>query len=207
MDKILELAIGDYAGIRQEYRTRLYAEILDYLANNGNLTAKRNGALKAATEAFNAAGDLGYTDGGGSLDEPDPDFNEWLGTRLDIELANIRNLFEQLKQTRKDPEFTTQEAYDIANTRADGYMATLDSIYNESKLRGGRNIMLTFGGQDGHGPEFPCPECKQLKGKRHRAKWFVSRGLVPFPGNPNFTCGNWRCQHFLYTDDGKVFTV
>lgn len=203
---VIELALGDYAPIRDTYRTSLYAEILGYLSGD-NLTARRNGALKAITNAFNEAGDQGYQDGGGTLDEPDEDYNDWLGTRLDVELYNMRNLFEQLRQTKKDPEFTRDEAFQIANTRSNGYAATLDSIYNESKMRGAKNKMLTFGGQDGHAPDFPCPECKRLKGKRHRAKWFVSRGLVPYPGNPNFTCGNWQCRHFLFDDTGKVFTV
>jgi hypothetical protein len=102
---------------------------------------------------------------------------------------------------------TKDEAFGIANQKADNYSVTLESVYNEAKTRGGKNIMLTFGGKDGHAPDFPCPTCRRLKGQRHRAKWFVTRGLIPHPGNTNYECGCWACQHYLYDDNGKVFTV
>jgi hypothetical protein len=203
---VVQLALGDYAPIRDEYRTRLYSEILDYLSADANQRTKANAAKRAATEAFTSAGDLGYQDGGGP-GAMEPDDSDWLNSRLEAELANITALFSQLRETKKDPEFTRQEAFDIANARADGYAGTLDSVYNESKMRGAKNKMLTFGGQDGHAPDYPCPECRRLKGKRHRAKWWTSRGLVPYPGNTNFTCGSWQCKHFLFDDDGKVFTI
>lgn len=202
---VLELAVGDYAGIRNEYRTRFYAAILDYLGNGANKTRKRNEAKKSVTDAFNTTADLGFQDGGGEL--PDPDLTEWIDTRMRMEWANVDALFDLLSTLRKDPEFTQQDAYDIANRRADGYVTTLDSIYNEAKVRAAGNVMLTFGGQDGHTPGFPCPECRKLKGKRHRASWWISRGLVPYPGNMNYTCGNWQCKHFLYDDQGRIFTV
>jgi len=203
---ILELAMGDYAGIRQEYRARLYAEIVDYLTG-GNLVSKRNAAKRAVSDAFNSAADLGYTDGGGDLKNRDPDFNDWVAGRMEKEFSNISVLFAQLSETRKDPEFQRIEANDIGNTRADGYAATLDSIYNEAKTRGAGNMMLTFGGQDGHSPGFPCRTCRKLKGQRHRASWWTKRGYIPYPGNENFDCGAWQCRHFLFTDDGKLFTV
>jgi hypothetical protein len=49
---ITELAIGDYAGIRNEYRTRFYAAILDFLANGGHKTRKKNEAKKRAKFIF-----------------------------------------------------------------------------------------------------------------------------------------------------------
>lgn len=206
LSRLVELAIGDFAGIRQEYRARLYSEIAEYLATNANQRVKTYAAKRAITEAFTSAGDLGYQDGGGKP-PLDPDTNAWLNGRLEAELANIGNLFSQLRETKKDPDFTKAEANDIANTRADGYLTTLDSIYNEAKARGAGNLMLTFGGQDGHAPDFPCRTCKKLKGKRHRARWWTSRGLIPYPGNEAFECGCWQCRHFLFTDDGKLFTI
>ena len=204
-DDLIELAIGDYAGIRQEYRVRIYAEIADFL-NGANVTTKKNAVKKAITDAFNETFDLGYADGGGKT-QPSKEDVDWLDTRMRIEWANADALFEQLSQTRKDPDFKKSEIDDIAETRSDGYTSTLDSIYNESKMRGAGSTMLTFGGTDGHTKGFPCRECRKLKGQRHRASWWVKRGYVPYPGNPNFTCGTWQCQHFLYMDDGSLFTL
>ncbi len=204
---VVELALGDYAGIRQEYRARLYAEIAEFLATSANQRTKANAAKRAANEAFTAAGDLGYQDGGGTLPLEGDDL-KWLNARTNAELANIDALFSQLAETRKDPEFVKSEASDIAETRADGYVATLDGIYNESKMRGAKNIMLAFGGQDGHAPNFPCRTCAKCKKEPfHRASWWVKRGLIPYPGNTNFVCGCWACKHFMYTKSGDLFTI
>lgn len=203
---VIDLALGDYAAIRDEYRSTLYSAILSYFDSTKSVTVERNRARRAVIDNFYPAAELGVEDGGGEAPLMDDDLT-WINGRADAERANIDALFNQLKEMRKDPEFTRDDAFSMANLRADNYAKTLDSIYSEAKVRGAKNQMLTFGGQDGHAPEFPCPECKKLKGQRHRAKWWISRGLVPYPGNPNFTCGTWQCKHFLFNDKGQVFTI
>lgn len=203
--QIVELAVGDYAPIRAEYFDRMYSAVLAYLSQGGAVTKYRNEAKRAASDAFNRAGDLGFTDGGGAL--PDNDLNDWLGARQDKEFGNIDTLFQQLKELRSDEDFNQSESFDIARQRAEGYAVTLDGIYNEAKTRGAKNKMLTFGGQDGHSPGFPCRTCKKLKGQRHRASWWIRRGLIPYPGNDNFECGAWQCRHFLFDDEGRPFTI
>lgn len=50
-----------------------------------------------------------------------------------------------------------------------------------------------------------CATCAELDGKRHRLKWFTSRGYYPRkPGNDMLDCGGWRCQCGLYDDDGEL---
>lgn len=57
------------------------------------------------------------------------------------------------------------------------------------------NEIVIFGGPSG---KESCPECTSLMGERHRRSWFAERGLVPgIPGNLNFTCGGWACEHSL----------
>jgi len=203
---MIEMALGDYAAIRDEYRSILYSSILSYLDSDSAVTIERNRARRAVIDNFYPAAELGVTDGGGEPPLVDDDL-DWINGKADAERANIDSLFSQLKEMRKDPEFSRDDAFEMANLRADNYAKTLDSIYSEAKIRGAKNKMLTFGGMDGHAPEFPCPECRKLKGKRHRAKWWVSHGYVPYPGNPNFTCGTWQCRHFLHDDQGRIFTV
>jgi len=204
-EKIINFALGDYAPIRDTYRMRIYAAMLDYLANDGNMVAKRNEFKRAIAEGFGDAADLGFVDGGGEL--PDQPLNDWVGGRMEQEFTNVDALFRQLKDTRGDEEFNRAEAFDIANQRADGYAATLDGIYNEAKVRGAKNRLLTFGGEDGHSPGFPCKTCAKLKGQRHRASWWIRRGLIPYPGNANYECGAWQCKHILFDDQGRIFTV
>lgn len=205
---IVELSLGEYAGIRQEYRATLYSEIANYLSAGGSVAKYKNTVRRGVNTAFTEASDMGYVDGGGSL-PTDSATNEWLNGRVAAEFSNVDALFSQLAELRKDPEFDKSEISDIAETRADGYVATLDGIYNESKVRGAGNKMLNFGGEDGHTKGFPCRTCKRLKTKdnRHRASWYVKRGFVPYPGNPNFECGTWQCKHFLFDDEGNLFTI
>jgi len=203
---ILEFSLGDLMAIIDQYRNTIYSAILGYLTSSKTVRADRNTARRAVQEAYYPAAEQGLKDGGGEPPLQGEDL-EWLNARTDQERANIDNLFVSLKQLRADPEFTKDEAFAIASQKADNYSVTLQSIYNEAKTRGGKNIMLTFGGTDGHTEGFPCPTCKRVKGQRHRAKWWVTRNLIPYPGNDTFECGCWQCQHFLFDDNGKVFTV
>ena len=206
---ILELSIGDYFPIRQAYRTRIFTAILDFLANGANILKSRNAAKIAVQESFYPAAEIGIKDGGGEAPLQGDDL-AWLNGRAEMERANIDSLFSQLSALRKDPDFNKSEADAIAEARADGYTTTLDGIYSEAKLRGAKNKMLTFGGEDGHSPGFPCPTCKRLKyphPARHRASWWISHGLVPTRGNSAYECGVWQCKHFLYDDGGNVWTI
>ena len=57
------------------------------------------------------------------------------------------------------------------------------------------NEVVIFSGQMG---KEDCATCHGLMGARHRRSWFADRGLVPgVPGNDNFECGGWQCEHFL----------
>jgi len=206
MGNIIQLSIGDYAAIRNDYRSTLYSEIGSYLAGSGSVAKYKNAVHLAVNTAFTSASDMGYVDGGGKL-PTDKDTNDWLNGRVASEFANVDALFTQLSALRKDPEFDKSEASNIAMTRADGYTATLDGIYNESKVRGAGNMMLAFGGEDGHTKGFPCRTCRKLKGQRHRASWWINRGLIPYPGNDNYECKTFQCKHFLYTDKGDLFTI
>lgn len=200
-NQILELALGDYAGIRQEYRMRVYSSILDYLRqDNVPVTKFRNVMKRAIADNFIAAGELGYTDGGGELPEPE-DFMSWIGARQEEEFGYTNSLYSNLKGLKKEEDF---DPFAEASTRAEGYAKTLDGIYNEAKIRGAKNKMLTFGGTDG---EHTCSTCQRLQGARHRASWWINHDLVPGPVNKNYECGGFRCQHYLYDDDGKLFTI
>jgi hypothetical protein len=198
--KILELSIGDYAAVRQEYYGQIYFAVFGYLSDVGGLKTNKNAMKRAMVEAFGATETLAWQDGGGDLPVGE-EAVAWVTARQQAEIGFIDLLFQQLSELKKE-EGIDPEAE--ATARAEGYTRTLDGLYNEVKAMAFGNKMLTFVGRDGMES---CPDCQKLKEQRHRASWWVRRGLIPYRGNINFACGGWRCEHFLVDDQGGVFTL
>jgi hypothetical protein len=202
---LAELSVGDYAPIRSAYKMEIGGYILEYLLTEKVKVSKyKNGFKRAIREAFVSAFEQGFFDGGGELPYTGDD-NAWLVAKQTAEDGYVDLLFQQLKELKTDPDLTTADFQAEADRRAEGYAKTLDGVYAEGKLRGGKDVMLTFGGDDG---EESCKTCQRWKGKRHKASFWIKRGLIPHqPGNTNFDCGGYNCQHFLFTDKGEVWTL
>jgi hypothetical protein len=198
-------ADGDITSISADYHSEITAALLTYF-EGGSVTGPRNAFRRAAVEALGDGFDIGYTDGGGEL-PIDGDALDWLNARIEQEMGFVSAVFEQLKALRKEEDF---DALAWISERADGYTATLSDLYNQGKLYGAKNKMLTFDGEDGS-PDNICQRnngtCVRLKGKRHKASWWIAHDLIPYRGNPNFDCGAWECQHYLRDDDGNRFTI
>jgi hypothetical protein len=193
-------ATGDLAAINAQYHDAVTESLITYL-EGGSLAASKNSFKRAMIEAFGGAWDAGW-DG----NPPTGDALEWLNARTQQELAFIDGLYVQAKELRKDPEADT---FAWATARADGYTGTVDNIYNHARIRALGNKMLTFDGEDGS-PDNICQStngtCVRLKGKRHRASWWIAHDLVPYRGNPNYDCGAWECRHYLKDDKGERYT-
>ena len=207
--RLLELALGSYQDIRQEYADNIKGAMAGYLLLGVRVNVARNDMIRAMSTAFVDAFEQGFTDGGGKL-PMDPDASDWLAARQAAEQGFITILFQGMAGLKADGD---QEAMvKFATDRSVGYLATLDGVYNEGKLRAMTgNKMLTFGGEDGL-PDNVCQRtggtCVQLMGQRHRASWWVANGLIPGqPGNPRYTCHGYSCRHFLYDDSGNVVTI
>ena len=198
----VHLEAGDYYSIRSKYKYEIKNSILEYLiSEGGSIAIPKNQMKQAMVEAFTNAYDSGYEDGGGSVKEMRTDDNAWLASKQQTELGFIDQLFDRLREMKKEEpdEDNTSEVDD----RSESYTATLDGVYAEGKLRGSGNVMLTFGGDDG---EESCPTCKKWKGKRHAASFWIIRGLIPGqPGNVNFACRGYNCQHILFDDKGEIW--
>lgn len=201
---IVELSLGEYALVRQTYQLEIAGAIQEYLDTpKAKVTKFRNIFKRAIANAFDDAMVIGYADGGGGdfREEGSQEDKSWLTAKIEAEFGYVTMLFQQLKDLRDEG----QEAYaGEAERRAAGYAKTLDGVYNEGRLRGAKNKMLTFGGDDG---EESCRTCQKHKGQRHRASWWIKRGLVPGqPGNHNYECGGYNCRHYLFDDNGNLFT-
>jgi hypothetical protein len=184
---LLAIKAGGYKGIRDDYWAAVYDSVYDYLVSDKPVTSYKNKMSKAMAAAFINAAELGYEEGGGELPF-DSDTLAWLGDAQDTELGHIADLFNRLKA-----EWDGLDPINEAYARADGYAATLDSIRMMAKMHGSKNIVLEFVGDDG---KENCDTCKKLKGKRRKIKYILDNDLVPRPGNENFECKCYNCEHY-----------
>jgi hypothetical protein len=202
--RLLELTVGDYYGVRQNYYASIRQAVSDYMAapDDARVTSFQNAVRRAMTEAFPAAFETGIEDGGSDL-PLDPEDDAWLTAKINAEFGYIGVTFQNMKQLKSgdDPQAVQDEPYNVAER----YSRTLDGVYNEGKVRGMGNKMLTMDGNDG---KESCATCQKYKGQRHKASWWARRGLIPGqPGNPNYVCGGWVCDHYLVDDNGMLVTL
>jgi hypothetical protein len=182
-------AAGGFDGIRNTYWAIIYDAVYDYLTGTQSVTTFKNAMKKGMVDAFVQAAELGYEDAGGEL-PMDSETLAWLGDAQSSELENIDNLFSRLKQ-----EWDGLDPINEAFARADGYVATVDAIFAQAKLRGSENILLEFGGEDG---DESCPECQDLKGTKALKQYILDNNLIPAPGNDAFTCKGYNCLHYWF---------
>ena len=183
-------AEGGLSEITTRYNNEIIAALTTYF-EGGSVIAPRNQFTQAMTEAFNSAFDTGWIDGGGEL-PIDTDAVAWLQEQIRTEAGHINDLFEQAKELRGKENY---DFFSWVTARADGYSATLKSIYSNAKMFASKNIVLEFGGSDG---KENCVTCKSLKGKKHRIKYILDNDLIPRPGNPNFECKCYKCEHYWF---------
>lgn len=189
-------ALNTYEGIRADYWGSVYDAVEGYLISSKPITSFRNSFWSFMSSAFQTAFEYGYTEAGGEV-PLDDEAQSWLDDAIQGEKANITALFQSLKEKRGDVDAIAE-----AFARADGYSSTLDQIYSTGKTFGSKNKMLTFVGDDG---KESCTDCKRLKGKRHRASWWIKNDLIP--GSHNYECGGYNCEHYLEDDNGNRFTL
>jgi hypothetical protein len=200
-------AVGDYGTIRGAYHDSIFDAIASYLDGRSGLSAGSSAMKRACATAFVDAFETGWVDtqGEGATYDPAPEDSQWLADKIQQEFSNIDVLFQTMKSMVSDTEepITQDEITQYATDRATGYSATLDAVYGQGKLRSQKNKMLTLDGPDG---QESCRTCQKYKGQRHRASWWISRDLIPAPGNENYECGGWQCQHVLSDDSGNQWT-
>jgi hypothetical protein len=200
-------AVGDYAGTRANYVSTITTAMVEYMRGYQGMVASRNVFKKAMVEAFSDGFETGFMEtSGGDTYEPEREDTDYLAVRMEQELAYIDSLFFSLKEIMSgasiEEPVTDADIVSEADSRATMYARSLDGVYGQGKLRGKKNNMLTLDGPDG---QESCKTCQQYKGKAHRAKWWTSHDLIPGPGNENYECNGYNCQHQLFDKDGNVW--
>jgi hypothetical protein len=197
-----ELARGligmDYPRLRSGYVSEIMDIILQYLTSDSSITRFRNAYRRAVLEYFDAAYFVGYIDAGGQISDMSAEDRQWILSRMDAEIGYADLLFQGLKALREE---SGGDIVAPAQRHALGYARTLDGIYAQGVMRGGREEQYVFGGPDGLES---CPTCQRLKGQAHKASYILDRDLIPYPGNRQFECGGWLCEHsWTSTTTGK----
>ena len=184
------------------YIDALYAIFLAYLTGQMSLEQAKKNTSDEAAGAFVVAFYSGFDSANG--DEPTGADRAWIVRRYAEEVAYIDDLFENLKLKR---ELSLEElAYiSLALFHAGGYAKTALGIYNQGKLRGRLDELLTMDGPDGLES---CVTCQSLKLQTHPARWWIENDLVPGPETGhNYECKGFNCQHRLYNISGVQYTL
>jgi hypothetical protein len=190
-DALEAIKAAGYDGIRTVMRGEIFGAVFGYLSGSGYVTTFKSQMTTAISKAYIEAADVAYIDAGAEL-PLDPDTAAWARGQLDAQLGFVDDLFEGLREMRKQGGF---DAGAVAQARAEGYSRSLDAYYGETKMHGAKNITLEFGGDDGHES---CPDCQKMKGKRHKIKYILENDLIPRPGNNRYKCNGYRCEHFWF---------
>lgn len=188
----------DLAAIGGAYHDKITAALLGYF-EGGRQSASANAFKRATVEAFGAAFDMGWADGGGEP-PPDGDAVAWLNARVEQEMTFIESLFQQAKELRKDPEF---DRLPWVSERADGFVRSVTAVYNAGKMLAMKNQMLEWR----YGDTEHCPTCQGLNGKKHRASWYLARDYIPGKPGAAMDCGGYRCRCSLWDKQGNQVTL
>ncbi len=189
-----------YDGIRTVMSGSIFGAVFGYLSGEGNITQYRERMATAVSKAYLEAADVAYEEGGGEL-PLDEDTASWARGQLEAQFAFIDQLFDDLRELRKAGEF---DAGEVATSRAEGYASALDGFFNEAKLRGAKNIVVTWnlGGTEKH-----CPTCKELDGQNHKISWFVDKNYIPRKYGAAMDCGGYNCDCSLTDRLGNEYTI
>ena len=198
---LLQFSLAEYSAVRKTYADQVYEAVHSYLTDRRKIDKDFRDAMRTAVEvAFVAAAVAAWADGSGERILT-VDALAFLAAYKAAEMGFVESLLVSLRLIKlQESEDTVPEV--IAQQRADGYAKTLDMVYNEFKVWGAGNTMLTFVGEDG---DETCIDCYKYKGKRHRASWWIAHDAIP--PNRNFECKGYRCMHVLVDDSGRLFTI
>src|SRR5689334_24211316 len=121
-----------YDSIRTVMSGAIFGAVFGFLNDDRFIAKYRDQMATAVSKAYVATADVAYVDGGSEL-PLDEDTAAWAREQLDETLGYIDQLFDDLKDLRKEGDY---DAGEVASDRAEGYASGLDGFYNEAVLRG-----------------------------------------------------------------------
>ncbi len=178
--------------------------LYEFLIGNRDASTLRSDLKAAAKEYLRRAFVTGYLETSDAEDETEIEADDlaWIKARITEEYGYISQLVKDMQRTDVSG-LTRQEIRAIAEPRAEGYRSTLHAIYNEGRLRGAKNQLLTWH----YGDTQHCDTCLKLNGKKHRAQWYLDRNYIPGRPGADMDCGGYQCQCYLTDKKGKRYTL
>lgn len=183
--------------VTNEYRDTLLRYAFDAWAGRMDKVdfARAHRALMRSvdTKAFiEGMREGGISDAEVQLDEDDEkQIEDWLSGQLGF----VGDFSAAVVGAKEKPE------KDAIRARIDTWVDSLRVLSSYGYASAKQNMPATFAGSDG---KESCAECSKYKGQRQRLKGWVKKGLVPgVPGNENFSCKGFNCEHYLANDEGK----
>lgn len=197
---VKDLSDSDDADYYRIFNGGLY----ELLIGNRDAATLRSDLRAAAKEYLKRAFVTGYLETSGAEDETEIEADDlaWIKARITQEYGFISQLVKDMRATDVSG-MTKSEIRSITEARAEGYRRTLHAVYNEGRLRGARNQLLTWH----YGDTQHCDTCQKLNGKKHRAKWYVDRNYIPARPGADMDCGGYQCQCYLTDKSGERFTL
>jgi len=201
------MSADDYAAIRSSYGQALQGIMSEYLRTDGaRVTRFRNMFKQAVVQAFPDTFDGGWEEGGGEL-PIDPEANSWLVDRQTQEWGYVDDLFAHLRDDIKKGGDPSQFDGEIAD-RVEGYCSTLDGVRSTAtamgKLSTGADPLVQFLGNSGRES---CQTCVNMLGKWYKLSWVLDNDMLVYPGNENYICNGYKCQHYWRDAKGKIYTT
>lgn len=189
----------DLPSISAEYHNKITVALVSYF-EGGSIVSSRNSFKRAMVDAFGAAFDVGWLDGGGEL-PVDENALDWFNARVSTEFGHIEELFLQARELRREDNF---DYFTWITSRADGYTRSVLAIYNSGNMLAQKNKILIWrlGNTEKH-----CGTCANLDGQAHRASWYLARNYIPRQPGAAMLCGGYYCDCKLEDKEGNVITL
>lgn len=181
-------------GLISEFSDKLHEAVNGYLAGEYGKARAQGLFVGAIEDVLPQLAELGYENGGGDWAEADED--DTTEDETGEQVAYALNYWGALPDIKSDDG--------TPDARTDYYVQTMRGVYNDYKLRGAKNKMLTWN----YGDTDHCATCADLNGQRHSARWFTKRGYIPQEsGSETLDCKGFNCQCYLTDDEGEVFSI
>lgn len=193
-------AAGGYDGIRYLMHAAVFDAVEGYLSGTGYVVTYKAAMATAVAQAYVDTADAAYVEGGGEL-PLDADTAAWAREQLDAQLVYVDQLFETLKELRKEDDV---DPAGEAEARADAWASGLDGFYNEGILRGSKNIIAYWelGSTEKH-----CDSCASLDGQGHKISWYIEHDYIPRKNGCALDCGGYNCDCRLVDKNGNEITI
>src|SRR3990170_281816 len=182
--------------VTQEYSAQLTALINDALKKRKDAGEMARAHRALLREYAPRVYGEGLRAAGIDIDEMDESDRENIAGWVAEQVTHVRDFANAVVDARKD-----KAAQSNLVSRVEMWVESLNTLGNLARASAQSNASgtWTLGRTKEH-----CDTCNGLNGKRHRVKWFISRGYIPRqPASQILQCSGYNCECRILSDDGR----